>query len=344
MGEQNHIDSEQKLQMLDRVMEQNKKRFGQRLIETREIFDQDIIIGDIHTHSIHSDGRCTVDELKAYADMAALDFFFVTDHNSIQQADDCAKYQTVWAGQEPGCADHHIGLLSPSSLFVPDKTNFIDDWRMARNISEFTWIPHPTGWTPTTYYTQQQMNELFKIDEHFAMEVLNGVFKFTDVFDQWQVNSIALWDQLLCANKHVTALAGSDAHFAAGIGCAWTGLFQADCSKNTVLHSLNAGKTIASEAPMLKLSINNKISGEEVIISEDDPMEITMTAADSLGLAAVNLIEDGRIKNRITCEGKTKFELRIRDKYTCQKYCRLECISVDYKHAFTTPVYFKTPR
>ena len=39
--------------------------------------------GDLHTHTVHSDGALTVDELARFAAESGLDFIAVTDHNTI---------------------------------------------------------------------------------------------------------------------------------------------------------------------------------------------------------------------------------------------------------------------
>ncbi len=337
-------ENDQKLQILDSVLEILKKRSGERLIKTHELFGQEVQIGDIHSHSLYSDGRCSVDELKKQADLANLDFLFVTDHNSLQQGIDCAKYKNVWVGQEPACAAHHIGVLSPDSLFVPEGVNFLDDWNKAKRLFRFCWIAHPNGWCPKTVYTQQQIEELFLINDGFAMEILNGVFKVTDVYDEWQAGSVSLWDRLLCAGKRVTAVGGSDAHFAAGIGCAWTGLLETKLSRDDVLASLNAGRTIVSEAPLLKLVLNGVKPGGELKIKANDKIEIEILAADALGISSVRLIRDGHVVRKVSGKEKLKLKQKFEELYKTGSYYRLECISMDNKHAFTSPIYIKTER
>jgi PHP domain-containing protein len=41
------------------------------------------LAGDLHSHSVHSDGALTVDELAALASSSGLDFLAVTDHNTV---------------------------------------------------------------------------------------------------------------------------------------------------------------------------------------------------------------------------------------------------------------------
>jgi hypothetical protein len=48
------------------------------------------LAGDLHTHSVHSDGALTLDELGALAYERGLDFLAVTDHNTVSQHLDLA--------------------------------------------------------------------------------------------------------------------------------------------------------------------------------------------------------------------------------------------------------------
>ena len=41
------------------------------------------LAGDLHTHTVHSDGALTVDELARFAAESGLDFIAVTDHNTV---------------------------------------------------------------------------------------------------------------------------------------------------------------------------------------------------------------------------------------------------------------------
>src|SRR5205085_253713 len=47
--------------------------------------------GDLHAHSEHSDGANSVDEIIDYTRRAGLDYFSLTDHNTITHWDDLAR-------------------------------------------------------------------------------------------------------------------------------------------------------------------------------------------------------------------------------------------------------------
>ena len=70
--------NERRVSVLTTVLDLYKERMGERLRQSRQLFKSDVVIGDIHSHSYYSDGTCEVAELKKYADLAAIDFLFVT--------------------------------------------------------------------------------------------------------------------------------------------------------------------------------------------------------------------------------------------------------------------------
>ena len=59
------------------------------------------LAGDLHTHTVHSDGAMTVSELARFAAGRGLDFLAVTDHNTISHHADLA----------PAAAAHGIALI-----------------------------------------------------------------------------------------------------------------------------------------------------------------------------------------------------------------------------------------
>jgi hypothetical protein len=334
--------NKERLEYLNTVVDLHKKRMGERLRQSRKLFKNDIVIGDIHAHSFHSDGACEVEELKKCSDMADMDFMFVTDHDTLSHKADCAVFENVWVGQEPCCGPHHVGLLCPSSFFVPTLNDFREDWQLAKELAPFTWVPHPTGWYPDFWWPKESIDWLFNIGESFAIEILNGSDRISDMCDQWQANYVQLWDRLLMAGKKVTALAGSDAHFAAGVGCVWTGVFGAECTSKSVIGALCAGKTIASEAPILLLTSGETYPGGTIKTKTNENINFKLRAADSFGLSKVRLIKNGETIKSFETRGQQIFEEELTVKATSgNSYYRLECVSIDYKHAFTSSIYIE---
>jgi hypothetical protein len=74
------------------------------------------LAGDLHTHTVHSDGRQTVAALARYGASLGLDFLAVTDHNTVSHHRElpgaAARYGiTLLPGQEVTTAGGHAGAL-----------------------------------------------------------------------------------------------------------------------------------------------------------------------------------------------------------------------------------------
>jgi hypothetical protein len=74
------------------------------------------LAGDLHSHTVHSDGVMTVPELAVFAAERGLDFLAVTDHNTVSHHGELpaasARYGVALIpGQEVTTADGHAGVL-----------------------------------------------------------------------------------------------------------------------------------------------------------------------------------------------------------------------------------------
>ena len=74
------------------------------------------LAGDLHTHTVHSDGKLTVPELAALAARRGLDFLAITDHNTVSHHAELAaasrRYGVILLpGQEVTTDGGHAGAL-----------------------------------------------------------------------------------------------------------------------------------------------------------------------------------------------------------------------------------------
>ncbi len=295
--------------------------------------------GDFHVHSVYSDGTGTVDEIKFYADEAGLDFFFVTDHGTVNQKRSCKKYPTVWWGQEPGTQYHHLGILDIDRKYTP-KRDLIYDYNRIKEIGGFPFIPHPTGWFPNTRYTQEQMDMLDYLGDEFVIEIINGANQIFDCYDVTDEMSIALWDKHLSQGKHVTGLGNTDAHLPQAMGDVWTGMFCDRLEKDAVMDALRCGHCFVSDAPLLNISMNGAMMGDVVQARPGEEMKLELECVDSLGLSSVRVIKDGQQMVSMEPNGKTQMNEIIADTFAGGKsYYRVECLAVDRRRAYSNPIY-----
>lgn len=314
-----------------------------RLAETRRLFRKPVCLVDIHTHSLHSDGRDAVASNYDAAMKIGLDFMFATDHRSLQQKRNLPNLPQASWGQEPGVAGgQHMGVLHNRRLFVPRKNSLAEDYAHARRLSEFVWIPHPVGWYPKNWYSDERVALLWTIGDEFAIEVFNAAGKITRGFDAFNAKAVQVWDELLSAGKRVTPLGASDAHIAEQIGLAWTGVFASSCDASSIIASLNKRECFASEASLLEFTCNGKPMGS-VLPPNSKEARVEFRAADAQGLKSIRLIGDGQLLREINAKDQALVtgEIKIPTKKS-RRYLRLETSASDELRAFSSPVYFQS--
>lgn len=313
---------------------------ARRLRETRKLFGAPVVLADLHTHSEHSDGRATIAMNRDAGIAAGLDFVFATDHRSLKQKRAIRKMPTMSWGQEPGALHHHIGLLCNRRLFVPRKDRLDLDVERARRLAPFVWIPHPAGWYPRKYYTEEQTAALWTLAPGFAMEVLNGAHRIGTAFDQFDEAAVAVWDRLLADGIRVTPLGASDAHIPESIGCCWTAMPEIKPGIPAVLDALNTGNCLASEGPLLTIRLNDRPMGSTVKkTGRGRRMRLTYRAVDAAGLQCVRIVAGGRVRKTLTPHDATCIEGDWSFNPASFRYIRLEARAVDNRRAFSGPIY-----
>lgn len=322
-----------------------KRDLAERLAATRRLFKQRVYAVDIHTHSNYSDGRCTIEDIRAYIRNAGLDFFFVTDHDSIRQKRVTHKITEASWGQEPGIGPHHVGLLCGSRVFRPRHDTVSADFERARKIAPFVWIPHPVGWYPNNWYSDEAIEILWTFGIEFAIEVINGAHKVVRAYDAFDAKAVRVWDQLLCDGRKISALGGSDAHVPEDIGNVWTGVFAARRTAPSIIKALNAGHCFASEASLMTFSCSSQPMGSTVRKKKGAKLDLHFRIADSAGIASIRIVSQGRIVKDVHTKGRTVVESTLTQKAGANPiYYRLESIATDDRRAFSTPIYVEPTR
>lgn len=319
-----------------------KDDLARRLQATRDLFSRRAFAVDIHCHTHFSDGLGTVPETYEAAKRVGLDFLFVTDHNSTGQKRHVRKWADASWGQEPGMGGHHIGMLCNRRLFKPKRDGAAKDLARVLKIAPFAWIPHPVGWYPSNWYSDERIAELWTLGESFAMEIINGANKIVNGFDAFDAKAVTVWDRLLCDDRRVTALGGSDAHAPEDLGSCWTGVFAERCNDRTIIKALNEGRCFASEGPLVEFTCDGRPMGSTIRKKRGSRLKCRYRVADSAGVASVRIISDGKVVKSIRAADRTLVEGTWEKKAGAKPtYLRLEVTASDVRRAFSTPVYIQ---
>jgi len=342
--------SKRRVEYPKRVITLWKETMRDRIEKTKALIDFRGYRGDFHMHSNHSDGASTVEDLVHYKEASGLDTIFVTDHNGVTQKRDCVRFKNVWWGQEPGTQHHHLGILGLDRKFQP-KANLAEDYHRVIERGGVPFIPHPTGWFPTTRYSQEQIAALDVLGDEFAIEIINGANQVYDCFDVTDEMSIELWDRHLLKGKRVVALGCTDAHLCEAVGDVWTGFHADELSKDGVLDAIRRGRVFVSDAPLVELTVQADggpiARMGEIFRTGPGPLTVRVLAADSLGLARVNLIRDGKVLRTWVPDGAYPQDRQVVSHAVTDTdtvgllYYRLECFARDGRRAYSNPVYIR---
>jgi len=233
-----------------------------------------------------------------------------------------------------------MGLLQNDRFFQAKQKSLQEDFRRARAISKFVWIPHPVGWYPGMWYPEERIRQLWGLGESISMEVVNGANKTFRAYDEFDRKAVETWSRLLQDGKRVTALGGSDAHCPEDIGSVWTGVFAKECTDTAILQALNAGACFASESTLLDLRCGRTRMGGRLRRKPGGRLDLVFRAADAGGIASVRLICNEKVvkkvagKNRSLVEGRYSVRLG-----KMPLYFRLETTASDDRRAFSSPLY-----
>ena len=333
--------AEKRVTYPDRVIGFWKEAMRERIEATRKLAGFKVRRGDCHCHSTYSDGTGTVPEIAAWIEKAGLDFFFLTDHGTVRQKVECVKYRNLWWGQEPGTQHHHLGILGLDQKYNVTR-DLVKDYNNIIARGGFPFIPHPTGWFPTTRYPREKIDALELLGDDFTIEIINGannIFDCYDITDEW---SIALWDQHLSQGKIVRGMGNTDAHLLQAIGDIWNGVLIDRLSKKRVLEELWAGHFFASDAPFINLKCGRAIMGDIVRKRQGSAVEVRYECVDSLGLQRVRVIADGRVVKDLWPRHEQVVKGSYRMKFSGGKsYIRVECFARDDRKAFANPIYIR---
>lgn len=162
--------------------------------------------GDLHTHTLASDGILTLDHLARHAREHGLDFIGVTDHNQPVQRASFPKIAglTIIPGLEWTHYKGHsnfLGVEKPyqGSFSANSEEEVLDKFQQAHENGALICINHPL---------ESNFGFRFDLDKipYDLIEVWNGPMRPKNI------ETIAWWDQMLKTGRRQVAICGSDYH------------------------------------------------------------------------------------------------------------------------------------
>jgi hypothetical protein len=210
--------------------------------------------GDLHLHTVHSDGQRTPAQMVRAVRDAGLDFFASTEHNT-------SSASLVWGrhvpddllvlnGEEVTTRDGHwIAAGIPAGAWVDwryrsadgELPRFLDQ---VRALGGLAIIAHPTVPIPSTGWT------FGPLEQADAIEVWNGPWTLDDE------GTLARWHQMLVAGTFVPVVGSSDSHRPdQPVGLPQTVVRADTLGTRAVVRALAAGRAWLAESSGVHLSL-----------------------------------------------------------------------------------------
>jgi hypothetical protein len=251
--------------------------------------------GDMHLHTVHSDGRRQPAEVAAGARAAGLDYIVSTDHNTSSAAGVWGEFAgpdlLIIDGEEITTRNgHYTALGLPAGTWI--------DWRYRAvdgGLARFVQQIHRTGGLAVAAHPLAPCVACgwkFGYAGLDAVEVWNGPWTLDDEA------VVAGWDNLLVAGKWIPAVGDSDAHSEPQvIGLPHNVVLADDLDRRSILAAVKAGRVWLAESSAVNLTFGvtgggrSAGIGERLAVGDATPVTVTL-AVDGAPGTGVRLITD----------------------------------------------------
>jgi len=208
------------------------------------VAEQGWLRGDLHCHTLHSDGDSWPTDMLAHAVERGLDFLGVTDHNQTGHHADYARVRgndlpILLPGVEVTTYSGHWNAWGTDTWWdfrEPTEHATTETMRAAGASGALVSVNHPKPYGPPWEY-------LNAVGYH-AIEVWNGHMA------EWNYHAQRWWDDHLRAGRRIVGLGGSDTHYLkAGrdrLGAPTTWAQVDEPSPQGVLDALRTGRVFIS--------------------------------------------------------------------------------------------------
>lgn len=223
--------------------------------------------GDLHTHTVHSDGSHTQAALVAQAKTAGLDFIGSSEHNTSSAgltwgAHTPADFLVILGEEVTTRVGHWQAMGLPAGAWI--------DWRyrtqaqmkqyadQVRSLGGLVIANHPWAPTPGSLWGFG-----FGFPTVDAIEIWNGPWTIDD-----QVGVVA-WHAMLLTGKFKPVVGNSDSHNSGQtVGEAQTVVYAETLSTSAVMEGVRRGRSWLAESSAVDLTFEATLRGTTVSIGE----------------------------------------------------------------------------
>ncbi|SNT58849.1 hypothetical protein SAMN05421812_11178 [Asanoa hainanensis] len=298
--------------------------------------------GDMHLHTVHSDGRRQPAELAADARAAGLDYIVSTEHNT-------PSAHAIWGthagpdllvinGTEVTTRNGHLGVLGlPAGTWI--------DWRYRATdgaIGDALRAAHDAGALAVANHPLASCKGCgwkFGYEGLDAIEVWNGPWTPDDEA------TLGNWDNLLVAGERwLPAVGNSDAHGKDQVVGLPQNVVLADgLDRDSILAGVRAGRLWIAESSAIDLDFTASAAhgraagiGDRLDVADDTAITVTLAARGAPD-AVVNIVTDQgrRLVAPVPATGVVSWTTTPR----ASRYVRAEVRRADTMVALTNPIF-----
>lgn len=291
--------------------------------------------GDLHTHTVHSDGKRTPEQLAAAARGRGLDFLVSSEHNTVSAhgvwGAPAGTDLLVLAGEEITTRDGHCVAagLRPGQWI---------DWRYRAADQEFARFQrqvHAAGGlliAAHPYCPFVGCSWKFGYDGIDAVEVWNGPWTLDDDY------AVRLWDSMLRQGRRLAAVGSSDCHSLENVvGLPMTAVRADGLDREAILAGVRGGHAYVSESAQVGMDLTARVVpgsdsrapgvgiGQELRVEAGDTVAVTLTVTGVPGTVVRLLTEAGVVAERkVPADTSGPVELVWRSAFTTSGFVRAE--------------------
>jgi len=303
-------------------------------------------IGDVHAHTLHSDGSKTLSQLAKQHEDAGFDFFASTDHNTnlthFDFADAAREHpkELMLFGEEVTHPLMHANVIGckPGTFFDmridPAEHHLPQVIAQAHKSGAIFSVNHPFNWGAKDWRISPE-----EWKDADAVEVWNGGWS-----DPNQ-KTLEHWDAMLQKGRRLVALCGSDTHGGAVTKSPAAHVYAENLSRDAIIDALRKGHVFLSEnsrGPELYLSIRGEsaLPGDTIEWKAGTPVPVEVRIVHGAGMT-LRLIWPGGEENVSVDKDLTAVRRDVALDWTrSANYVRVELIKADGKMgALTNPIY-----
>lgn len=279
-----------------------------------------LLKGDLHVHSVGSDGVHTLAELSFKARANGLDFLAITDHNQMisKEAFPDIPGLTLIPGVEWTHYRGHANFLGvdrpyDGPFFTNSEEEVVARFTGARQRGALITVNHPFEGSSSFQFDMSKL-------PFDCLEVWNGPMRESNL------QAVGLWQHMLAGGQRVPICGGSDYHRDTPfifLGGPTMAVYALSAGASDILSALRQGHsfiTFAPNGPVIEMTAGESMLGDEV--NWTDQQEIRIKINSLLAGDEVRVITAD--SNETVCKATADGELDIRYKMIKPGFGRVE--------------------